>query len=239
MHSRRQRQSEGFTLVELLVVIGIIAVLMGIMLPALGRARESARRAACLSNLRQVHAAFHYYAANNNDKVPLGYRAGRKQWNSMVYSSTSGKYCLFGILYLDGKMKEPLMYFCPSDIDPRSMFNSDQNPWPPGPDGDPAKQVYAGYGCRPETELPDELQNVPGVTMPRLARFKSKAIFADLVATPDRVTLRHKDGVNVLYGDGSATWHDRGKFNADLIGCTIINASNNPRQDAIWESFDR
>src|SRR4051794_29052021 len=64
----------GFTLVELLVVIGIIAVLVAILLPALGRAREAANRTACLSNLRQVYTAFNLYAMNNHDQVPLGFR---------------------------------------------------------------------------------------------------------------------------------------------------------------------
>ena len=230
----------AFTLVELLVVIGIIAVLVGILLPALGRAREQARRASCLSNLRQVHHAFHFYAQENKDKVPLGYRAGRKQFNSMVYSMTSGKFCLFGILYLNRMMQEPEVFFCPSDEDPRATLNTEINPWPPGPDGDPAKHTYAGYGCRPEVELPDELHLVPGVQVPRLNQFRHKAIFADLTAMPARLDLRHRDGVNVLYGDGSAKWVDRSHFNDDLMQCgTTISPAANPFQDKIWEAFDR
>src|SRR5688572_15903400 len=64
----------GFTLVELLVVIGIIAVLVGILLPTLSRARESARRTACLSNLRQLGQGFAMYANNYKEYVPLGCR---------------------------------------------------------------------------------------------------------------------------------------------------------------------
>src|SRR6185436_12479823 len=233
---RSSRKSlRAFTLVELLVVVGIIAILIAILLPTLAKSREAARRAACLSNLRQVHTAFFLYAGNYKDQVPLGYRAGNKQFNSMMYSFTTSKIVLFGWLYNDRLMPNPNVFFCPSENDPRSLYDTPANPWPPG--SDPAKHSYSGYGCRPEIELPDD--PLPDLKMPRLTRFRSKAIFADLTAVVARVDTRHKTGVNVLYGDGSAIWIDRSKFNTYLMGCTIINASNNARQDAIWESFDR
>ncbi len=60
----------GFTLIELLVVISIIALLIGILLPALGQARETAKMSACLSNLKQVGVATFGYAAEYKGKLP-------------------------------------------------------------------------------------------------------------------------------------------------------------------------
>src|SRR3954468_2260808 len=66
----RETRKHGFTLVELLVVIGIIAILVAVLLPALRKARESANTAACLSNLRQIGMAFHMYANENHGWLP-------------------------------------------------------------------------------------------------------------------------------------------------------------------------
>ncbi|MEO0966554.1 MAG: prepilin-type N-terminal cleavage/methylation domain-containing protein [Planctomycetota bacterium] len=65
------RRSDAFTLIELLVVISIIALLIGILLPALAAARSSGRGAACLSNLRQIGIAAYAYTAEHKDYWPI------------------------------------------------------------------------------------------------------------------------------------------------------------------------
>jgi prepilin-type N-terminal cleavage/methylation domain-containing protein len=101
-----RRKSKGFTLVELLVVIGIIALLIAILLPALSRAREQAKNTQCLSNLRQLATVYQFYANDNQDRIPIGYDAN-SPWTGYYICQSSKWYPLMGCLFQGNYLTTP------------------------------------------------------------------------------------------------------------------------------------
>src|SRR3954463_14343135 len=88
--TRRSFLRRGFTLVELLVVIGVIALLMALLLPVLSRARESANQVKCLSNVRQIAAALVSYANDNRGWMPGASMGQYRQPSDWIHWQLSG-----------------------------------------------------------------------------------------------------------------------------------------------------
>lgn len=110
---RRSRQ--GFTLVELLVVIGIIAIIISLLLPAVQRARKSALKVTCQAHLRGLSTAVHMYAMQSKGYLPGPLGICNPPGPETIPTST-------GSLAKTGLIKDKNMWLCPEDARPARSF---------------------------------------------------------------------------------------------------------------------
>jgi len=140
--SRQTRSSNGFTLIELLVVISIIALLVSLLLPALGKARETSRGIHCLANQRQLGVAGFIYASDFNDYVfqPNCSDFGWNWRNGLV----SGKY-VDTRNYVFTRGTSPVVNFNQSPAMFCPQLNADRNVYSPGGGADYATTYLTGW----------------------------------------------------------------------------------------------
>ena len=230
------KKRRAFTLVELLVVIGIIALLISILLPSLNRARESAQRVQCLSNLRSTMQMMQLYATENKQQIPLGCTSDVYQTSYFIAIGTGAnvRWPSWGPLYRAGYLTDPRFLYCPSENMGYHQYDSaPDNAWLPNDPGANLNDgLRAGFFLRPFTETyqpvlwrstspftPVDNKNTPHHEWrpyPKIGRMKRVALAADIFSNPYRITQRHKTSFNVAYADGSAENVPRDTLKNDL-----------------------
>lgn len=195
-------REKGFTLIELLVVIAIITILAAILFPVFARARENARRASCLSNMKQIGLGFIQYTQDYDERMPASdANNGGDAGHTLSY-------------YVQPYIKNTQVFQCPSDSS-GSAFSYGYNYFYLSPSGiagaipiakiqTPAETVALVDKLKDPTQLiqdyvyPPQLWRINGSTFANHAPVNSVAYnYGD-------TDPRHLDTVNVLWADGHA-----------------------------------
>jgi prepilin-type N-terminal cleavage/methylation domain-containing protein/prepilin-type processing-associated H-X9-DG protein len=199
----------GFTLIELLVVIAIIAILAAILFPVFARARENARRAGCMSNLKQITLGMMQYSQDYDERLPA-YNGG----------STRGGVSPFYHVAIDPYVKSRQLYRCPSARDlTGATWESLQYPTY-GFNG----QGGSGYMYQYEGTALAEIEE-PSITWMLVEQTYSSArwlsngwgsattTFASVSRPEDAdkfLKELHLDGSNIGFADGHVKWVKNG-----------------------------
>jgi len=219
-----RREGNAFTLVELLVVVGIIALLVTILMPALSRAMELARRTVCATNLHSLGKGWQMYWQDNDNHTPHMFNPLPQttdcysQFNFLVYCANED--------WVDDETKavgDGRTYVCPTYQRNfgRPWFDKDENPWPINR----RRHTEMTYGTRrmlyydnPDLACQDARRHADPrddeimIFTTGVGPVKKPSDFswmADAFRLPTIALLSHVPGVNVLYLDGHVSfWTD-------------------------------
>ncbi len=254
-------KSRGFTLIELLVVIAIIAILAAILFPVFARARENARRASCLSNLKQIGLGIMQYTQDYDERYPFatsGPWGGPYDWSCpagspcAAFTSSDGSpggHFKTWMDHIHPYIKSTQLFMCPSvgqGLDPSYGYNS----------------AISGVGCDKYgtcTTWPP----VSAIALTQVSRPADTLLALDLndaghlyshpglhIALANSTAARkrvqpHFDGGNILFADGHAKWSGYtrmlGTYTNPASACfaTSISAADtsNAFCNPLWNPF--
>lgn len=219
--ARAQQRSRAFTIADVLVSLAVVAILIALMMPAMGTVREAARKLVCSSNLRQIGIGIVLYADSHRDRLPPSIMSGTAQINLPhdPYSASShsvqpnpgnsiamrfdvsedhpGWWDSLGILYESGVLETPELYYCPSHRGPHNYLRYADR-WRATSGLIAGNYQYRGGSSE-------------GVTKFSLVQPSKTVLVSDNFRSAHE--LNHSDGIHILRADLSIRWlGDSGEY---------------------------
>ncbi len=226
------RRHKGFTLIELLVVIAIIALLVSILMPALSKAREIARKTVCAAHMHGIGLAIQEYSQSNDGWLPPRDKNGNQ--NNLPINHwarwfrVDNTFWNLGLLWDSGQINDGKLFFCPSRF---ATFKYQDYAKPMFP-----TNLKPCSNCANGVRIPYSYNPICKSLTDRTRKYtKANKGGANILLLADLLTsagIAHKTGWNVMLGDGSV------KFSTNAAAQDIIKGAGVSFETNDFADFD-